>query len=87
MGEEAFDVANVCFGSVRDFGVDIVNVLDVEHVQSQLALLGSYSASVSMLRLPWDVARIVFGSTPSSFAILWRENIYINLNRTYSLTG
>lgn len=39
-------------------------------IQSQFALLSSYSFITSMLRRPWDVARIVLGSTPSSAPIL-----------------
>lgn len=40
------------------------------NLHSQLARLGSYSLITSMLLLPWEVARMTLGSTPSSFPSL-----------------
>lgn len=40
------------------------------HLHSQLAFFGSYNWIVSMLRRPWEVAKMVLGSTPNSAPIL-----------------
>lgn len=83
MGNAAFDVVDIFRVSVCcpvDMGMMEGGGGEEVSVHSQFALLGSYSARVSILRRPWDVARIAFGSTSSSFAILHTRYIYINLS-------